>query len=305
MKELPSVRQLRYLVALTKHRHFGRAARSCLVTQSTLSAGIMELERRLGVALVERGKRAVFLTALGEQVVGLAHLALRGVEDIVDAVRGAGQPLTGVLRLGVVPTISPFLLPRVLPALRAAYPGLHLYLHEERTALLLRRLAAGELDLLLLAFPYPLAGAHIHTFADDPFVVACPREHPFARAKQIETTALAQERMLLLEEGHCLRDQVLGICHLGDDGSRDGFQATSLYTLVQMVDNGLGITVLPKMAVDAGVTEGTGLAVRALADCSAARQIGLAWRKSSTRKPEFRLLGNFFRDALTTPSDAG
>ncbi len=301
MKPAPTIRQLRHLVAVADRRHFGRAAQACFVTQSTLSASIKELETVLGATLIERTKRSVMVTPLGREVVARARAVLREVEDLVDAVGAAGEPLSGPLRLGVIPTIGPFLLPRVLPALREAHPALRLYLREEQTAPLLERLAAGDLDVLLLAFPYRSGKVATFIFADDPFWVAFPREHAFAGRERIEPADLAGETLLLLEEGHCLRDHALNVCEL-DGAERAGeFQATSLATLVQMVDNGLGLTLLPKMAIDAGITRGTKLAVRPLAAEAVSRQIGLAWRKSSSREREFTLLGGFFRDELATP----
>ncbi len=300
-KALPTIRQLRYLVALAEHRHFGRAAQASFVTQSTLSASIKELEALLGATLIERTKRRVLVTPLGAAVAARARAVLRDVEDLVDAVGATGEPLSGPLRLGVIPTIGPFLLPRVLPALRAAHPALALYLREDQTAPLLDRLAAGDLDALLLAFPWRDERVETSVFADDPFWVAFPRDHPFAARESIDQAALAGETLLLLEEGHCLRDHALDACGLDLGVLAGGFQATSLQTLVQMVDNGLGLTLLPKMAVDGGIVRGTRVAVRPLADAAVARRIGLAWRRSSYRVADFTLLGGFFRDELATP----
>lgn len=301
MKVLPSIRQLRYLAAVADHCHFGRAAQACFVTQSTLSASIKDLETLLGAVLIERTRRSVMLTPLGHDVVARARAVLRDVGDLVDAASGSGEPLAGPLRLGVIPTIGPFLLPRVLPALRASHPALRLYLREERTAALLERLAAGDLDLLLLAFPYRSDKVETFIFADDPFWVAFPRGHRFREREQVGRAELGGENLLLLEEGHCLRDHALSACDLEGAERSDEFQATSLQTLVQMVDNGLGLTLLPKMAVDAGITRGTKVSVRPLAARTASRQIGLAWRKSSSRAQEFALLGGYFRDELATP----
>ena len=301
LKALPTIRQLRYLVALAEHRHFGRAAQASFITQSTLSASIKQLEDLLGATLVERTKRRVLVTPLGAAVATRARAVLRDVEDLVDAVGATGEPLSGALRLGVIPTIGPFLLPRVLPALRAAHPALALYLREDQTAALLDRLAAGDLDAVLLAFPWRDGRVETRVFADDPFWVAFPRDHRFAAREHIDQAALAGETLLLLEEGHCLRDHALDACGLDAGALAGGFRATSLATLVQMVDNGLGLTLLPKMAVDAGVVRGTRVAVRPLAGAAAARRIGLAWRRSSYRVADFTRLGDFFRDELATP----
>lgn len=301
MKAGPTLRQLEYLAAVAEHGHFGRAAQACLVTQSTLSASIKELEATLGTTLIERTKRTVVVTPLGRDIVARARAVLRGVDDLVDAARAAGAPLAGPLRLGVIPTIGPFLLPRVLPALRAAHPGLRLYLREDATAPLLERLRGGDLDVVLLAFPYPARGIATHVFAEDPLWLAFPRGHALAARERITRADLRGQELLLLEEGHCLRDHALGACGLDEAARPDQFYATSLETLVQMVDNGLGLTVLPKMAIDAGITRGTRVEARPLAARAASRQIGLAWRASSGRAAEFGLLGRFFRDELATP----
>ena len=281
MKPQPSLRQLRHLVALAEHCHFGRAAAACLVTQSALSASLAALEALLDAALIERTKRSVLVTPLGRDMVARAALILSDVDDLVDAAGSSGEPLKGTLRLGVIPTIGPFLLPRVLPAL-------------------LDRLAGGDLDLVLLAFPYGAAKIESMIFADDPFLLALPLGHPLAARDAIDQRALAPETLLLLEEGHCLRDQALGACKRDGAEMAGAFQATSLHTLVQMVDNGLGLTLLPKMAVDAGIIRGTRVTVRSLAG-SPSRRIGLAWRATSSRAREFALLGAFFRDELATP----
>ncbi len=296
MNPLPTLRQLRYLVAIDDHRHFGRAAEACSATQSTLSAGLQELETLLGATLVERTKRRVLMTALGADVTLRARKLLRDADAITELVRSAGPPLSGTLRLGVIPTIGPYLLPRILPALRAAYPGLKLFLREDLTARLLERLGQGDLDLVLLALPYRADEFVFETLFDDPFVLACPATHPLARMNGVPGTAAMEKELLLLEEGHCLREHALAACHLPPmpsdaPGEEDRILATSLTTLVQMVDGGLGITLLPAMAVDAGILAGTNLVTRSLGPSAPARQIGLAWRASSPRESEFRLFG--------------
>ncbi len=301
MTALPSTRQLRYLVALADRLHFGKAADACFVTQSTLSASIKDLETLLGATLVERTRRSVMLTPLGDEVVGRARAILRDVDDLVDAAGAAGEPLSGPLRLGVIPTIGPYLLPRVLPALRDAHPALRLYLREDQTAGLIERLGGGELDVLLLAFPYATGKLATHLFADDPFWLAFPRGHRFRQFDAVGRAALAGETLLLLEDGHCLRDHALSLCASAAAERAGAFQATSLATLVQMVDNGLGVTLLPKMAIDAGVTRGTRVSVRPIEAPAEGRKIGLAWRASSSRGDEFRLLAGYFRDELATP----
>ena len=286
----PTLKQLRYLTALREHGHFGRAADACAVTQPTLSAAIAELETLLGAVLVERTKRRVVFTPLGDAVVERSRSVLSGVEDIMAIAETAHAPLTGQLRLGVIPTISPFLLPRVLPALREAFPKLQLYLKEDLTAVLLEQLELGNLDLVLLALPYAAENIETMTLFGDRFSVVCPADHPFAQLQKIPTDALASESLLLLADGHCLRDHALQACSLARP-RQGAFEATSLHTLVQMVANGLGITLVPRLALDAGILNGTGLIARELQGEDPRRDIGLAWRQGSRRQESFELLG--------------
>jgi LysR family hydrogen peroxide-inducible transcriptional activator len=292
LRILPTLRQLRYLVALAEHRHFGHAAEVCLATQSTLSAGLQELENLLGATLVERTKRKVMLTPLGEEIVARARIVLKGAEDIAELAAASGQMLSGSLRLGVIPTIGPYLLPRVLPTLRIAFPALKLYLREEQSARLVARVSGGDLDIALLALPYPAPDLESRIIGTDSFVLACPPDHPLAALTLVESAQLADHELLLMEEGHCLRDHALAACHLPGPSRGDGVLATSLTTLVQMAANGLGITVLPAMAVSSGILAGTGLVTRPLADAGS-RSIGLMWRPSSPRKAEFAKLAEF------------
>jgi LysR family transcriptional regulator, hydrogen peroxide-inducible genes activator len=287
---IPTLRQLRYLVALAEYRHFGHAAEACFATQSTLSAGLQELEALLGATLVERTKRKVLMTPLGEAVATRAREVLRGAEDITDMVRAAARPLCGELRLGVIPTIAPFLLPQVLPALRRNYPELRLILREDLTARLLDRLANAELDLALLALPYDAPEMEMESLAEDGFVLACRPDHPLAAKDRITGADLAEADLLLLEDGHCLRDHALAACSLPTPKRREDLLGTSLGTLVQMVASGLGVTLLPELALHGGILRGTDLISRPLAG-GGSRSLGLAWRRSSPRKDEFRLLG--------------
>jgi LysR family hydrogen peroxide-inducible transcriptional activator len=308
MTILPSPQQLRYLTALAECRHFGRAALACSVTQSTLSAGILTLERQLDAAILDRGagKHVVF-TPLGCDLVARAGAALAALEAVVEAAEAAHAPMGGPLRLGVIPTIGPFLLPRLMPMLRSAFPQLRLYLREDTTAHLVERLEATRLDVLLLALPCDCGGADTAPVARDEFLVALPPGHRLAAQDKVPVAALAGERLLLLEDGHCLRDQALAVCGLlaGDRDGQDGFAATSLYTLVQMVAGGLGVTLLPRIAIAAGVTEGTEIELRPLAGAGAWRTLGLAWRPNAPRVSEYRalvpLLMDICREALTFP----
>lgn len=298
IRRLPTLVQLRHLVAIAQHGHFTSAAEATLVTQSTVSASIRELEALLGASLIERTKRTVRLTPLGEEVTSRARDLLRDAGDLVELAEASGKPLSGALRLGVIPTIAPFLLPRVLPALRRAFPDLRLYLREDKSASLIKRLNSGDLDLAVLAFPFPAPGLATHIFAEDPFWLAAPRRHPLLKKERIVARDLESETLLLLEDGNCLRDHILksGVNFVASD-----YEATSLHTMVQMVDNGLGLTVLPKMALDAGLLKGTKVEARPLDGPDARRAIGFAWRKSSPRVPDFELLSDFFRDELATP----
>lgn len=296
---LPSSQQLRYLVALADQGHFGRAAATCAVTQSTLSAGILALERQLDAPLIERGatKRPVF-TPVGLEVIARAREALVALEAVSDAAAAARDPLSGPLRLGVIPTIGPFLLPRLMPALRDAFPRLKLYLREEMTERLMLQLEGGKLDLLLLALPCDCAAAEQVAIAPDPFVLALPPGHRLAALPEVPPDALAAERVLLLEDGHCLRAQAQEACGLPRGlAAGDGFAATSLHTLVQMAAGGLGLALLPRLAVEGGVLAGTALEVRPLAagpkeggTAPPARTLALAWRPRSPRAAEFRSL---------------
>jgi LysR family hydrogen peroxide-inducible transcriptional activator len=300
MTLLPSPQQLRYLVALAESRHFGRAAQACSVTQSTLSAGLLALERQLDCHILDRaaGRHVVF-TPLGLELVERARTALTALESVAEAATAARAPLAGPLRLGVIPTVGPFLLPALMPVLRGEFPRLRLYLREDTTANLVDRLTSNRLDLLLLATPCDCGGAATVPVARDAFMIALPPGHRLAGEEQIPIAALATERLLLLEDGHCLRDQALAVCGLlaGDRGDQDGFAATSLHTLVQMVAGGLGITLLPRLAVAAGITEGTGLVLRPLAGAGAWRTLGLAWRPNAPRAPDYRALGSHLVEA--------
>jgi len=306
MKTEPTVRQLRHFLSLAKFCHFSRAAEACLLTQSSLSASIKELETVLGVALFERTKRSVMLTPVGRQMIAMAREVTARLDGLTEMTSGAGQPLSGELRMGVIPTIGPFLLPRVLPGLRDAYPDLRLYLREDQTAALLGRLTDGELDLVLIGLPYETAKLKVLAFADDPFLAVFPRDHEIGRFETLTPARLKGAPMkdaplMLLEPGHCLSDQVLDMRGSRDATEPAAFQATSLHTIVQMVENGLGITVLPKMAIDAGILRGTKLDFRPFSSPRASRRIALVWRATSQRGEEFRRLGATLRDELATP----
>ena len=295
MKRLPTMKQLQYLVALADTQHFGRAAERCYITQSTLSAGIRDLEAVLGTAVAERTNRQVLLTRAGMQIAERAKAILRDAEQVMEVARADLSPMTGEMHLGVIPTIGPFFLPRILPALRERYPDLILYLREEQTAPLLARLADGGLDVALIALPYDTGDLIIETIIDDEFLFACNRNHKLAGADEVALEALAGEDLLLLEEGHCLRGHALDACGRGNRKIRSQFEASSLHTMVQMVAAGIGVTLIPRLAVESNITGGADVSLSRLGT-PAARRIGLAWRRTSLRAEEFRSLATTLRE---------
>ena len=295
MRTVPTLRQLRYLVAVVDRCHFGQAAAACNVSQSTLSAGIQELEDLLGAPLLERTKRTVVPTALGRDVADRSRDLLKGAEELMDVAQAAREPMAGPLRLGVIPTVGPFLLPRALPRLRETFPKLQLYLREDQTARLLERLDAGELDAVLLALPYALSDLEVMDLGEDRFSVVYPADHRLPATGAVTPADIARENLLLLEDGHCLRDQALAACELESARRNTAFNGTSLHTLAQMVANGLGVTLMPQMALDAGIVRGLDVAVRPMADGTQHRRIGLVWRRTSARKETFRRLGEALR----------
>ncbi|BBK35336.1 LysR family transcriptional regulator [Allostella sp. ATCC 35155] len=304
MKPAPTLRQLRYLVAVVDRCHFGQAAEACLVSQSTISAGIQELEELLGAQLLERTKRSVVPTPLGRQITERARALLQGAEDLVDIAQGASLPMAGPLHLGMIPTIGPFLLPRAMPALRRSFPDLQIYLREDQTAVLLARLEAGEIDAAVLALPYALGDAECLDLGEDRFSVVLPAGHRLEDRPVARPEEMAPENLLLLEDGHCLRDHALAACELGSARRNSGFQGTSLYTLVQMVANGLGVTLLPQMAIDAGIVRGLDVSVVPLGGDLPHRRIGLVWRRTSGRQETFRRLGEVLKAEMTAPHTA-
>jgi LysR family hydrogen peroxide-inducible transcriptional activator len=298
---VPTLRQLQYLKLLAEHRSFSRAAEAAHVTQPTLSAGVQELEKILGAPVVDRGRVGVILTAAGEEAAARAEAILAQAEDLVQAARGAGQPLSGRFRLGVIPTIAPFLLPRALPALRARFPKLRLFLREDLTGRLIPQLKSGALDAALIALPYDMTGLAWAHVAEDELLAAFPANHPLTAERRVAPERLQSEDMILLEDGHCLREHALAACGLAPArrsarlGDEAAFAATSLPTLVQMVGFGLGVSFLPAMAVEAGLADAAAVAVRPLAAEHPARQIVVAWRAGSSRAAEGRLLAEVLR----------
>ena len=291
---LPTIKQLQYLVALRRFGHFGKAADACFVTQSTLSAGLRELETLLGITLVERTRRVVRFTALGEKIADKAITVLRETEELAETARAQGRPLHGELRMGVIPTIAPFLLPTMLPRHRDQWPELKLYLREETSSAACEALHRGQLDCVLLALPFGCGDVDSAPLFDDPLFIAYPKgEAP--KATVIDAAEIDEARLLLLEDGHCLKDHALSACNRPELRANAAMMGTSLHTLVQMVDNGLGLTFVPGMAIEAGVLTGTGVDARPLRSEHPYRRIALIWRRSSPRESEFRMLAETLR----------
>ncbi len=294
----PTIRQLSFLVALARSKSFSRAADAVNVAQSTLSAGIQELEGLLGAPLVERTKRMVRLTALGREVVVRAETILTETDDLVDLVKGALSPLGGEIRLGAIPTIGPFILPKALPGLKKKYPDLKLFLREGKTDETLGLLKGGRLDIALIAFPYPVPGLKVEIIGDDDFLLVCPRGHPLTGQKGVAVSDLDRGELLLLEEGHCLRDHALSFCQIHNLKAPEQFKATSLETLVLMVAEGLGVTFVPEVAIRAGLLKGRNVETVALKNSRAGRTLGLCWRSSNPREEQFRILAKEMKALL-------
>jgi LysR family hydrogen peroxide-inducible transcriptional activator len=291
----PTIRQLRYFVALCETAHFGRAAEACFVSQSAFSTAIQELESVLATQLVDRTNRQVTITNVGREVAALARRLLRDLDDLVETAAQTRAPLCGKLRLGVIPTIAPFLLPHILPQLRKTYPELELYLTEDRTQRILEKLLDGKLDLLLLALPYEMRGVEEMPLFRDRFLLACRENTKRVDPGKYQLSRLDTESILLLEDGHCLRDHALTACKVRDSEKVSRFSATSILTLVEMVDADLGITYLPEIAAGSAMLRNTRVKLFPIGDNSY-RTVGLAWRKGSARKEEFRLFGKFLQE---------
>lgn len=294
----PTLKQLNYLCALAELKHFGNAARSCYVSQSTLSAGISDLEQSLGVTLVERSNKAVFITPLGEEIVKRSRHILMETEDLIALCQASRNPFYSKIRMGIIPTIAPFILPKLLKELRRVYPEFELHIREDLSGRLVEALKHGELDLLLLALPFPAEGVEKkHLFYDD-LVLAYSKNHPIRKVRALRSQELKGQKLLLLDDGHCLRDHVLEACKLNDKDLSTPYRATSLNTIVQMVNNNIGITLLPRLAVDAKILTGTNVETRQFEQKNIWRSIGLMWRGRSRRKQEYEMLGEFIREYI-------
>ena len=293
--KLPTIKQLRYFVALTETEHFGRAAETCFVSQSAFSNAIQELESLLEVQLVDRTNRSVTITAMGQQLATQARLCLRDVESLVEMARGQREPLTGELHLGVIPTIAPFLLPASLPKLRRKYPKLELYLHEDQSQRIYDKLMDGDLDVLLLALPYDMRGVDVMPLFEDRFALAYRQGTKRVDPDNYRFRRLDADSILLLEDGHCLRDHALAACKIRNTQKVRRIGASSILTLVEMVDADLGITFLPELARESLLLKNTRVRMKPLEE-NAYRTIGLAWRKGTDREEEFRMLGEFLAE---------
>ena len=300
-----NLRDLRYLVALADHAHFGRAAAACFVSQPTLSTQIRKLEEELGVPLFERAPRKVMLTPAGRDIAARARRIVSDVEQMREVARRNQDPEAGTVRLGMFPTLGPYLLPHVVPGIRARFPKLELLLVEEKSDELLARLREGKLDAVLLALPLHDDQLQVEFLFEEPFLLAVPEAHPLARRDSLALKELADQRILLLEDGHCLRDQALDVCHMAGAGEMSGFQATSLETLRQMVAANVGVTLLPTLAIKPPVARSENIHLLGFRDSQPSRQIAMVWRKSSAMGDFLLKLAQVFQDLppeLFTPT---
>lgn len=291
-----NLRDLRYLVTLAELLHFGRAADACHVSQPTLSTQIRKLEEELGVALVERAPRHVMLTAAGQDIATRARRVLAEVEQMRETARRTSDPEAGSVRLGVFPTLGPYLLPHVVPRIRARFPRLELLLVEEKTEVVLHMLRDGKLDAAVLAMPLHEDWLETEFLFEEPFLLAVPEGHPLSSHRDLRLSELSNQHLLLLEEGHCLRDQALEVCSLAGAGEKDGFRATSLETLRQMVAAGVGVTLLPMLAVKPPVSPSDNIRLLAFRDPPPSRRMALVWRKSSAMGAFLHQLAAVLRD---------
>ncbi len=301
-----NLRDLEYLVAVADHRHFGRAAQACFVSQPTLSTQIRKLESDLGVELIERNPRSITLTEAGRAVVDHARAALAEADEIRAIARQAVDPEAGSLRVGIFPTLAPYLLPHVVPAINERFPRLELLLIEDKTDALVARLSDGTLDAGMFAQPVHAGNFHVEPLFDEEFVLAAPESHPLvADASPVSADALAGEDLLLLEEGHCLRDQALEVCRLTGAAERRGFRATSLSTLAQMVSAGVGVTLLPELAVRPPVPENPRIELRRFTPPVPHRSIALYWRPTSVYRDLLPLVADIVRGVVAPLLGAG
>lgn len=295
---LPTLRQLQFLTAIRAQGSFVAAAEAVGVTQPTLSAGIKELEAALGAQLVDRGRNGAVLTGAGEEAAERAARAISEVEELVRTVQAAGRPFASTFRLGAIPTIAPFLLPRALPILQARFTSLRLQMREDQTSRLIDGLRARTLDAAVIALPYESAGIEMETVAEDEFLFVGRPDHPLLSRNDLAPEHLKGENLLLLEDGHCLRDHALSVCGASPGRANGDVSATSLATLVQMVAGGMGVTLLPRLAAEGGAAAGANVTVRPFKDPIMGRAIGIAWRAGSPRADEARMLAKLLRETV-------
>jgi LysR family hydrogen peroxide-inducible transcriptional activator len=292
-----NLRDLKYLVALADHRHFGRAAAACFISQPTLSTQLRKLEEELGVTLIERAPRRVMLTPVGLDIAARARRIAAEVEQLKESARRTLDPEAGTVRLGLFPTLAPYLLPHVVPRIRARFPRLELLLIEEKTEVVLRMLREGRLDAGVLALPLHDDQLHVEPLFEEPFVLAVPQAHRLAKRSHLRLDEIGQESLLLLEDGHCLRDQALDICHLSGAVEKTGFRATSLETLRQMVAANVGITLLPMLAVRPPVPPQEAIHLLSFDGRPPSRRIAMVWRRSSAMGAFLTQLAGILREA--------
>jgi LysR family hydrogen peroxide-inducible transcriptional activator len=292
-----NLRDLHYLVAVAEHRHFGKAADASFVSQPTLSMQLKKLEKELGVQLIERNPRHVLLTDAGREVVARAKLILAEVDNIHGIARQAADADSGTVRIGLFPTLAPYYLPHVVPQVHQRFPDLELLLVEEKTDVVHRQLSEGKLDAALMAMPVADDRLHVEALFEEDFVLAVPADHRLAQTDgPVEMSVLADEHVLLLEEGHCLRDQALSVCQLAGASERSGFRATSLETLRQMVAAGVGVTLLPQLAVQPPVAPSPDVRLLHFAEPVPRRRIGMYWRPASVYRELLPRLAEVMRD---------
>jgi LysR family hydrogen peroxide-inducible transcriptional activator len=295
VNRLPTTKQLRYFVALERLGHFGRAADACFISQSAFSVAIRELETVLGTQLVDRTNKQVTVTPTGRRIADQARLCLGDLQQLVDMAGESRKSLSGILTLGVIPTIAPFLLPKFLPQIRREYPDLKVYIHEGKTEEIYSRLMDGQLDLILIALPYPLRSVETMLLFKDRFLLACRDKTELIDPAHFTINRVTADSVLLLEDGHCLRDHALEACHIRNLDAVNRFAASSLFTLIEMVDNDLGITFLPELAANSTLVSRTRIKTYPMAKKSY-RKIALGWRKGTARSDEFRTLGTLIKN---------
>ena len=293
----PTIKQLRYFIALEEHGHFARAAESCFVSQSAFSVAIRELESVLNIQLADRDNKNVTITPVGKEIAVHARLVLRDLEGLMDIAVSCQPPLTGKLKIGVIPTIAPFLIPRILPGLKKSFPRLDLFLYEDITQRVYQQLMDGDLDLIIIALPYELKKVEYMRLFRDKFYFASKRNSRLLKGKSFSIEQLPGESVLLMEDGHCLRDHALSACKIRNLDKVSQMTASSLLTLIQMVDADLGVTFLPEMVCNSAMIKSFRLDIKPMS-AGSYRDIGLVWRKGSARKREFNLLGEYICEQL-------